>query len=424
MAQEKQTYVYIQLDGVFVPAGRLTVVEDGRGGYARFRYGARYLERPLCLPIDPITLPLAGAATTEFRTAEGFILFGAIRDAAPDAWGRQVLDRAAQGMPLGEFEYLTVCGTDRIGALGFGADLKGPRRSTLFGEDDAPIDQDLDLEAMMQAAAQVESEAELEPRFRAFIVRGSSLGGARPKGVTRWRGRPSIAKFSRTDDRGSVCRWEHATMLLARQCGIHTPAVDRVSVAGRDVYLIERFDRGADEARRHFISALTLLGAHESESTRKSYADIAAALRQYGADFTADARELFRRMVFNILCNNTDDHLRNHGFLWEGGGWRLSPAYDLVPHPQQGLTRMLALGVGADGREASLRNALSRCAAFGLHEDEAKAIVRDMAGRCRGWEEHYRSSGVPATDLPRLATCFIAAQGSDVRADKEAQESD
>lgn len=409
MADKERTYVYVQLGGQFVPAGRLTMVEEGRSGHARFQYGNRYLGRHDRVEIDPIMLKFPIGSNIEYQTAEGFLLFGAIRDAAPDEWGRHVLDRAARGRPLSEFDYLTAAGLDRIGALSFGPDLSGPRRLVPWPEDSDLDGETLDLVAMVQATDQLASAEELEARFRTFVVRGSSLGGARPKATTEWRGRPHIAKFSRQDDRMNICRLEYATMLLARACGINVPPVDLVTVLGRDIYLIERFDRDLQDQRRHFISGLTLLGAHESESQRHAYSNMADALRQHGADFVTDAHELFRRMIFNILCNNTDDHLRNHGFLHAGTGWRLSPAYDIVPYPQAGHFRMLALGVGERGREASLENALSSRASFGLRQEQAQQIVSEVQGICRGWEGHYQRCGVTGDDLRRVATCFAWA---------------
>lgn len=420
MAEPRSTYVYVHLGGVFVPAGRLTVHADRANEHALFRYGTRYLQRPDRLELDPVSLRFPSGSDRVLRTEASFPLFGAIRDAAPDGWGRHVLDRAARGVPLSELDYLTAAGEDRIGALAFGPDLGGPRRVTPWTEPAELFGEALDLSELLQAADQVASAEELDPRFATFIQRGSSLGGARPKATTNWHGRPFIAKFARQDDRVSLCRLEHATMLLARACGITTPAVDRITVLGRDVYLIERFDREARSAavvnrdaagaRRHFISALTLLGAHESESSRYAYSDIAAALRQHGSRFAADAEELYRRMVFNILCNNTDDHLRNHGFLHDGHGYRLSPAYDLVPFPQIGRVRLLALGVGAQGRVASVDNALSRCASFGLSREAALQLITQMQAVCRGWEAHYRACDVPDLDLQRVATCFAALE--------------
>jgi serine/threonine-protein kinase HipA len=153
-------------------------------------------------------------------------------------------------------------------------------------------------------------------------------------------------------------------LTLARLAGITVPPVRIERVLGQDIYLIERFDRTPNNAtysRMPFISGLTITGAHESESSQQSYRRLAEQLRLFGPDPVKDSKELWQRMLFNILCNNTDDHLRNHGFLWDGKGWRLSPAYDIVPYPQVSLERDLAIGVGRNGRQATLKKRLELC---------------------------------------------------------------
>ncbi|MDI1366245.1 MAG: HipA domain-containing protein, partial [bacterium] len=215
---------------------------------------------------------------------------------------------------------------------------------------------------MAAAVEQVQSVDELDDNLRRLLTAGSSLGGARPKAATEIDGQPWIAKFTANDDNYRICRIELATMRLARRCGLNVPNLDFREILGRDIYMIERFDRALtpDGVRRHpFASGLTMLGAHESDVGRHSYADLAAALRQYGSDPRGDLVELYRRMVFNILVTNDDDHLRNHGFLWEPRGWRLSPLYDVVPKPQVGHERTLVLGVGPQGRAATLNNAIA-----------------------------------------------------------------
>ncbi|MEZ5696224.1 MAG: HipA domain-containing protein [Sphingomonadaceae bacterium] len=197
------------------------------------------------------------------------------------------------------------------------------------------------------------------------------------------------------------------------ECGLDVPALDLKRVFERDIYLIERFDRiphGNRMERRHFASGLTMLGAHESEVSRYSYADLAGALRQHGTQVRQDLHELFKRMVFNILVTNDDDHLRNHGFLHDGKGWRLSPLYDVVPKPQVGLERRLVLGVGPEGRNATLGNALAGAAVFDLGQEEAIAIIAELrtivAAR---WEPLFDEAGLGGADKGRFATCFRLA---------------
>jgi len=409
MATARTSFVYVHLGGGFVPAGRLEMVDDGRASFARFRYGDRYLARKDAFPLDPVMLPLS---PLELTTPESFVLFNGLRDAAPDGWGRHLMDRAAGATPLGEFDYLVASGDDRVGALAFGPDLNGPRRVAPWITGDVTGER-LDLKAMIEAAERLDHEEELDASLRRFLVRGSSLGGARPKATTDRDGALWIAKFGRREDRYDICKAEFAVMSLAKRCGLVVPRVAIERFFNRAVYLVERFDRVAG-GRVPFISALTLLGAHESDSGH-AYSELAAALRQHSTSPRADLLELFRRMVFNILVNNTDDHLRNHGFLFDGRGWRLSPAYDLVPFPQTTSNRELALAVGADGRAATLNNALSGCSAFGLTRGEAVKQIRAMQKKAGVWRSVLAEAGLDKRDAALLETCFERVR-EDVRA--------
>jgi serine/threonine-protein kinase HipA len=417
------TYVYIYLKEGPVPAGLLEAIGEGRGATARFRYGRRYLQRKDRLALDPVQLPLHGPdADREYATPEGFVLFNGIRDAAPDGWGRLLMDRAAGGRALEELDYLVATGDGRVGALAFGPDLSGPRR--VWPQPDEDLDgENFDLAEMLEVVREIETTVDLPPRYRRFLARGSSLGGARPKATTVYKGKPWIAKFGRANDRYPMCRAEYLTMTLAARVGLNVPPVRLEKVLGQDIYLVERFDRvqeGDAIQRLPFISGLTLTGAHESESSRQSYRRLAEQLRLLGAAPARDARELWQRMVFNILCNNTDDHLRNHGFLWDGKGWRLSPGYDIVPFPQVSLDRDLAIGVGTNGRRATLRNALSEVASFGLARTEAVAIAQAMQKKVKAsWESLAKKTGFTVTEIERLRTCFIAC---DERIDREDNE--
>ena len=406
------TYVYIYLEEGPVPAGLLEAIGTGREATARFAYGRRYLERKDRLAIDPVQLPLHGSdENREYVAPEGFVLFNGIRDAAPDGWGQHLMDRAAGARALSEFDYLVATGDTRVGALAFGPDLSGPQRVVPWSEENLDVE-NLDLADMLEAVRELETAEALTPQHRRFLVRGSSLGGARPKATTEYNGQQWIAKFGRAEDRFPVCRAEYVTMTMAGQVGINVPTVRIEKVLGQDIYLIERFDRypnGKDYRRLPFISGLTITGAHESESVQQSYRRLAEQLRLFGSDPVKDAKELWRRMVFNILCNNNDDHLRNHGFLWDGKGWRLSPGYDILPSPQVSLERDLAIGVGRNGRQATLRNALSDVASFGLSREEAITMARAMQQTVKNsWEDLFRSNGFTPAEIERLRTCFIA----------------
>lgn len=402
-------YVYIHLAEGPVPAGRLDTSGEGRDATAQFTYGRLYLQREDRVALDPIQLPLVEG--TQF-TPEHFALFNGIRDAAPDGWGRHLMDRAAGSRLLTEYDYLVATGDSRVGALAFGSDLNGPQRLLPWEEEQTLHGEDLDLPALLAAVGELDSVDDLPISHRRFLSRGSSLGGARPKAATEFEGRQWLAKFGRQDDRIPMCRIEYVTMQLAAMAGLNVPQVRLQKVLGQDVYLIERFDRVEAEYGEHrlpFISGLTILGAHESESSRYSYRQLADQIRLFSAKPTQDLVELWKRMVFNVLCSNNDDHLRNHGFLWDGTGWCLSPAYDIVAFPQVSLDRDLAIGVGREGRRATLRNALTDIASFGITPEQGIAIAKNMQSIVKkNWVATAKVAGITANDIEKLSTCFIA----------------
>lgn len=429
---ERRTYVYIDRGGELVPAGELAY--DAVAGAARFRYGRRYAQRRDRVPVDPVTLPLPDPGVSpdwiERQVPPGVrhadLLFGGLRDAVPDGWGQHVLDRLAGG-ELDIFDYLVAAPIDRVGALATGPSLDGPRRVWPTGADPdpetaepAPGGEVVDLEQMQATIAALDDERDIEalpPAQRRFLLRGSSLGGARTKAGTIHNERPHIAKFARKDDRYPRPRIEYACMRLAGELGLDVPAVDCVAVGEFSVYLIERFDRvELDDGRTGrvpFMSGLTLLDASESTAHHHSYGELAQTLRRYGSAPDRDALELFRRMVFNVLVNNTDDHLRNHGYLHDADGWRLSPLYDVEPSPSIGLDeRVLALGLG-EGRQASIDNAVAAAADFGLTVDEAREIAETMRQHVAArWEALFEEAGIGARDRRTMARAFYAATGA------------
>ena len=409
----RQTYVFVHLEDGPVPAGLLTVNEDGRNTSSTFAYGERYLRRPDRVPVDPVTLALHDPDVRRtYRTQEDFSVFNGIRDAGPDGWGQYLMYKAVGDHQLSELDHLLASGKHRVGALAFGPTPAAPKRITPWGEGAAPGEH-FALADLAQAAANVQDIEGLDENLRVLLTAGSSLGGARPKAATDIDGQPWIAKFPARDDIVPVCRVEYATMRLATECGLNVPRLDFQTLLGRDIYLIERFDRrqqGNALTRTPFASGLTLLGAHERDVNVHGYADLAGALRRYGGDVRQDLIELYRRMVFNILVNNDDDHLRNHGFLWTPRGWRLSPLYDVVPKAQLSHERFLVLKVGPEGRAATLRNAIGGAGAFNLTSQEAEPIVEALRQVVRTrWEACFVDAGLTAADRTRFATCFRQA---------------
>lgn len=407
MAEEQKAYVFISRNGKWIPAGLLKMYADIRNPYATFRYGQRYLERKNAIALDPVQLPLLDG---EHRATP---LFGALRDVSPDGWGRHLLDTAADPHQPTEFEYLTSLNIDeRFGAIGFGSDpQKQPHPIIPAWHDTSFFNGDqLELEDMIEAADQIEAAEELPENHRRFLVRGSSFGGAQPKAPTTLDGKRYLAKFGKTREGWDTCSIEHATMRFAEECGITVPKTKVIEVTGRKVFLIERFDRNAAYQRVHVISAATLLGKYEF--TTGSYLKLADAMRNYcDAGFLKDdLMQLYRRIAYNMICNNTDDHLRNHSFIYEDGGWRLSPAYDIVPQPNMGPghPKKLALEVGTSGREISKKNIISECRRFNLLPEEAEKIYDELLGKFkREWREVYKKHGVTAQrDFAQLEEAF------------------
>jgi serine/threonine-protein kinase HipA len=250
-----------------------------------------------------------------------------------------------------------------------------------------------------------------DPRLIALYRAGQSLGGVRPKAVIAHDRHLWIAKFARHDDDIDECAAEHASMRLAATCDVRAAETQLIDVGGgRRALLVKRFDRGQGPGfapTAHFVSALSLLDLDET-SMQGSYAEIAGVLRQHGAAHLRDREELFRRMLFNVLCGNRDDHLKNHALLHDGTGWRLSPAFDVVP--QTGITeRVQAIAVGALGGIATIENCLSRCGEFGLPEDATRAIAGGMIERMRNWRDAFAALGVPAATISRLGQVFAPA---------------
>jgi serine/threonine-protein kinase HipA len=397
------TYVWIYLSDQIDPvvAGRLECDENAAGTVYSYLYGASYLDRPAAIPLDPERLPLERGRRFESPGLYGSL--SVIRDASPDDWGRRVIERRLAITEASELTYLVEAGDDRAGALGFSErpDLP-PNRE--------PPPERADLDTLLSAAAAIEAGGPVDPAVVSLLKHGSSLGGARPKATIHMDDELWLAKFPSTKDRLEIAAIEYATLKLAARCGIETPELELIDVASRKVMLSRRFDRVAAAkgfARRHFMSGLTLLGLREDEASRGSYPALADSLRKLVEDFKRDGAQLFRRLIFNMLVSNDDDHLRNHAVILDKAGWRLSPAYDLVPHPQGSYTRVQGIGVSSRSREASFHNALSEAARFGLTVPRATEIAREVRSQVLGWERVFRESGVPGRDIEVLRTAFV-----------------
>lgn len=420
----------------FSPAGLLKLTEtDGaspisRQLTSRFAYGLRYLERDQAIEIDPVSLRLDDRHAIKGRElfpVNGLDEFGGIRDAAPDAWGRRVIEarRKVPANSLAEAEYLLAAGGDRVGALDLRRDIKSPESPSASSMQS--------LEYVLQAAEAVESGMPVPANLEPFLGAGPTAGGARPKASIRDEyGALWLAKFPALGDTFDVARAESCTLELARRCGLTVPEVRYLSVGHRPVMLIRRFDRywappgrspdsnavlhdtrptdGFAEGRSPLVSGLTLVACTEFESRTKGYQDLAAAVRQYAHPdlITSNCAELFARMVFNIFVSNDDDHLRNHAFLRDprSGGWSLSPLYDVVPRPGVAHERQLHLDVGSQGKHATLDNALSHFSAFVSERAIAVDIIRRIWRELREWQTVFAQNGADQRLLDQLASAF------------------
>jgi serine/threonine-protein kinase HipA len=406
-----ECFVYICLPGQTAPvtAGRFVLSVDRRGvPEGRFVYGRSYLERPNAVALDPVEIKLAPRT---YATAALGGVFGALRDASPDHWGRRVIQRHLGKAQPGELEYLLHSPDDRAGALGFGLNQTPPAPKRAFN-------QTLELSKLQAIADAIAADEELpagavHEQVENLLLIGTSMGGARPKAVVEDEAGLWIAKFNRADDPWNSARVEHAMLMLARACGMSTAESRVATVAGRDVLLVKRFDREKTQdgyLRTRMISALTLLRAEDTFRSRDkwSYVLLAEEVRRVCADPAQNAAELFRRMCFNALISNIDDHPRNHALIAKESEWKLSPAYDLTPAVPVSLDRRdLAMSCGDGGRVAHAGNLLSQCARFLLAPAEARAIVDAMEAQVRAsWCATARGAGVSEQDCERIATAF------------------
>ncbi len=408
----RECFVYVVLPGEtsFVPAARFQWLPD-QGGLplGRLVYGRRYLERRDAVPLDPFELPLT-RRIYETRTLGG--VFGALRDAAPDHWGRRVIQRHVNAIDLPEIDYLLQSPDDRAGALGFELNAQPPAPKRVFN-------QTVDLAKLQTMADAILADEERAPgdpvaaQIEELLLMVTSMGGARPKVVVEADGALWIAKFNCAKDRWNNARVEHAMLRLAERCGLRV-ATSRIEPVGdRDVLLVRRFDRDASDAgyrRARMLSGLTLLRAGDSihDRDRWSYPSLAEELRRLSGRPADDAQELFRRMAFNALISNSDDHPRNHAFIAFGQDWQLSPAYDLTPtSPPSVERRDLALACGDQGRRANAENLLSQSGRFLLSGEAAVKMLDEMEAQVRAcWYEVARRAGVSERDCERIAGAF------------------
>ncbi len=350
--------------------------------------------------------------------------FGAFADTSPDRWGRMLMRRrlereqraglAGKQIRLLESDYLIgVHDAFRVGALRFRLDDAGDFLDNRHDTAAPPFVQLRELEAASLALERDEDNtaAAGDEWLRLLLAPGGSLGGARPKAsVVDADGHLWIAKFPSANDEHNTGAWEMVLHTLARSCGLRVPAsLTRRFASSHHTFLVQRFDRTATGQRLHFASAMTLTGHQDGDdaSTGASYLEIARVLTDHGAQTAADLQELWSRIVFNMLVSNTDDHLRNHGFiLVPGKGWRLSEAYDMNPEPD---SQGLKLNISEADNALNLDLARSVAPYFRVNAEQAKAIIERGQAVVRQWPKLAAHLGISAREQAATASAFRLA---------------
>jgi len=402
---DRSLLVHVDLKGTPHLVGRLWARSRKGKESATFEYDAGWLDNPLRFALEPALTLGKGP----HHAVAGRLIIGAIGDSAPDRWGRGLIQRDERRKAreekrtprtLLEADFLLGVGDiARQGALRFNETEGGPFLGT--GVQIPPL---IQLPALLGAAMRMSEDGGSDDDLRLLLAPGSSLGGARPKAsVVDKDGQLAIAKFPQHGDLYRVSLWEALALKLAGRAGIPTPDWRVEKIADRDVLLLRRFDRLGNE-RIPFLSAMSLLNAADNEP--HSYMEIADALRQHGAKADDDCAQLWRRIVFSILISNSDDHLRNHGFLYETAGWRLSPAYDMNPVPVDIKPRILTTAIDEVDGTASLDLAFQVAPHFGVKSDKAKSIVREVGAAVAHWRETAAGLGLAAAEIERMASAF------------------
>jgi len=400
---------YVVIDDQDVLAGTLYAHRRRGSESASFAYDSNYLAHPGAYALDPL-LPLT---TGTHQTAAAQALFGAFSDCAPDRWGRTLVKRREAALAreegraarsLGEVEYLLGVRDDlRQGALRFRQD-NGP----FLAEDDMGVPALTDLPSLLELAEKAERDTADLSDLQRLVRVGSSLGGARPKAhVLDANGRIAIAKFpSANDDTWNVMAWEKVALDLAEASGITVPESKLLKLAGRHVLVVDRFDRTAGGGRIGYVSAMTMLEA--SDGDERSYLEIAEVIQTTSRRATAELQQLWRRIAFSVLISNTDDHLRNHGFLHEDGeSWRLSPAFDLNPDPEPG-PKYLNTAINESDNTASVELVLDVAEAFRLTAAQARDVLTEIVGAVSQWRAVAAGHGLPDTELAAMERAFAA----------------
>jgi len=399
-SDNKEAFVWIWLPQQTEPvvAGRLAA----DNGNILFNYGKSYLERiqdqPPAIPIYEPELPLQAGA---LPLPDGLSMPSCIRDAAPDAWGRRVIINKKLGRKgtdtdtteLDELTYLLESGSDRIGALDFQLSPTEymPRSAN-----------NVTIEELLESAERVEQGVPLTPELDQALFHGSSIGGARPKALIQDQGKKYVAKFSSSTDLYSVVKAEFIAMRLAELAGLNVAPVKLVKAANKNILLIERFDRLPQDgvwSRKSMVSALTLFGLDDMMARYASYETFAEIIRHRFTEPKDTLKELFSRLVFNILCGNTDDHARNHAAFWNGRELTLTPAYDICPQGRAGNEASQAMLISGNGNLSQLKTCLKAAKDFLISEDTAREIFAHITNSIeQNWDAVCKQAELSEVD--------------------------
>lgn len=372
-AAATEAFVWIWLPGALEPvvAGRIA----SQGRIYVFNYGRSYLERDAAIPIYSPELPLQRGAFTPKAPLD---MASCLRDGSPDAWGRRVIINrltglggdAARDVEFDELTFMLYSGSDRIGALDF---QQSPERYEPRELENAT------LEYLLEAAERVDRGEPIPPALEKALYHGSSIGGARPKALIQQGSDKYIAKFSASNDTYAVVKAEFIAMRLAKEAAnLDVAPVHLKKASGKDVLLVRRFDREHTDkgwTRRSMVSALTILGLSEMQARYASYSELADIIRARFTDPQTTLRELFGRMVFNILTGNTDDHARNHAAFWDGAYLTLTPAYDICPQSRMGREANQAMFISGDDKRSQLEICRLSARHFLLTDQEARELI-------------------------------------------------
>lgn len=404
---DKKVLVYINLSGEDYFIGEMWSRFNKGKETSTFEYADTWLNRKEKFSLEPNLFLGKGQQPTR----QGIKIFGAFGDSAPDTWGRILMRRyeaklaKEENRPsktLNEIDYLLgVNDIARQGALRFKLAADGDFLTTEAN----PVPPLVDIKKLLAAADNIENENENFEDIKLLLMPGSSLGGARPKAsVIDKDGNLSIAKFPKNSDTYNLVLWEAVALTLAKKAGLNTQEWHLEKIGNKDVIIMKRFDR-KEKIRVPFLSAMSMLNAIDNDERAYSYMEIADVIRLYGANPKVDLAELWKRIVFSIMISNTDDHLRNHGFLYESEmGWRLSPVYDINPNPQN--AGVLTTYISEDNNSADTDLALSVAEYFGLNGKDAKLILNNIKNAVQNWQNTAKSFGIKRSEIEQMKNAF------------------